>query len=118
MARDYGFGNLIIAKEMMPIRIVERLGFREMLKKLKPQYELPSRKYFTKTTIPSLYTKMYDNITASLRNMQSYSITTNMWSTTGTMTPYMAVTVHYIDAECRLQSHCLQTVFVPEDHTA
>ena len=41
-----------------------------------------------------------------------------MWSATGTMTPYMAVTVHYIDAEWILQSHCLQTVFVPEVHTA
>ena len=31
---------------------------------------------------------------------------------------YMAVTVHYIDAEWRLQSHCLQTVFDLKDHTA
>ena len=33
------------------------------------------------------------------------------------MTSYMTATVHYIDAEWRLQSHCLQTIFVPEDHT-
>ena len=107
-----------IAKEMMPIRIVEMPGFREMLTKLEPWYELSSRKYFTKTAVPSLYTKTCDNIVASLRNMQYYTITTDMWSATGTMTPYMAVTVHYIDVEWRLQSHCLQTIFVPEDHTA
>ena len=69
-----------------------------MLLKLEPQYKVPLRKYFTKTAMPSLYTTMIDNIVASLRNLK-YSITTNMWSTTGTMTPYMAVTVHYIDAE-------------------
>ena len=107
-----------IAKEMMPIRTVERPGFREMLLKLEPRYEVPSRKYFSKTAIPSLYTTTRDNIAASLRNMQYYSITTDMWSATGTMTSYMAVTVHYIDSEWILQSHCLQTVFVPEDHTA
>ena len=61
---------------------------------------------------------MCDNIAASLRNIQYYTTTTNMWSATGTMTPYMAVTVHYIDVEWRLQSHCLQTIFVPEDHIA
>ena len=48
---------------------------------------------------PSLYPTTFDNIVASLRNMQCYSITTSMWSVTGTMTPYMAVTVHYIDVE-------------------
>ena len=41
-----------------------------------------------------------------------------MWSATGTMTPYMAVTIHYIDAEWILQSHCLHTVFLLKDHTA
>ena len=54
--------------------------------------------YFTKTAMPSLYTNMFDNIVASLRKKQYYSITTNMWSATGTMAPYMAVTVYYIDA--------------------
>ena len=102
----------------MPIRIVERPRFREMLTKLEPWYELPSHKYFTKMAIPSVYTKTHDNTAASLRNMQYYSITTDMWSATGTMTPYMAVTVHYIDAEWRLQSHCFQTIFVLKDHTA
>ena len=50
--------------------------------------------------------------------MQYYFITIDIWSATRTITLYMAVTVHYIDAEWRLQSHCLQTAFVPEDHTA
>ena len=70
-----------------------------MLLKLEPRYEVPSCKYFTKMAMPSLYTTTFDNIVASLRNIQYYSITANMWSATGTMTPYMAVTVHYTDAE-------------------
>ena len=31
---------------------------------------------------------------------------------------YPAVTIHYIDRGWSLKSHCLQTLFVPEDHTA
>ena len=50
--------------------------------------------------------------------MQYYSITTDMRFATETITLHMAVTVHYIDAEWRLQSHCLQTIYVPEDYTA
>ena len=61
--------------------------------------------------LPSLYTTKFDNIVASLRNMQYYSITTNMWSATRTLTPYMVVTVRYIDVEWILQSHCLESVF-------
>ena len=34
------------------------------------------------------------------------------------MKPYMAITIHYVDKDWVLQSHCLQTLFVPEDHTA
>lgn len=36
----------------------------------------------------------------------------------GKMEPYHAVTVHFVDKEWVLQSHCLQTMFVPEDHIA
>lgn len=44
-------------------------------------------------------------------------ITADMWSS-GKMEPYLAVTIHYIDKGWILKSHCLQTLFVPEDHTA
>ena len=33
------------------------------------------------------------------------------------MEPYLAVTVHFVDKEWVLQSSCLQTLFVPENHT-
>ena len=39
-----------------------------------------------------------------------------MWSS-GKMEPYLAVTVHFVDKEWVLQSYCLQTLLVPENHT-
>jgi len=41
-----------IAKDMLPISIVEKPGFKQMLETFDPRYQLPSRKHFSKTTIP------------------------------------------------------------------
>ncbi len=34
------------------------------------------------------------------------------------MTPYMSLTVHYLSMEWTLKSRCLETVFMPENHTS
>ena len=60
---------------------------------------------------------MCEKISESIKNLEYYSITTDMWSS-GKMKPCMAVTIHYVGKDWVLQSHCLQTLFVPEDHTA
>ena len=35
-----------MAKEMIPISSIKKPGFVSMVKKLDPQYDIPSRKYF------------------------------------------------------------------------
>ena len=40
-----------------------------------------------------------------------------MWSSVG-MKPYISFTVHFLDLNWKLQSRCLQTAFMPEDHAA
>ena len=52
-----GLVTFCLAKDVMPIYSVEKPGFRELLKAFDPQYELPSRKYFSNSAIPSLYTQ-------------------------------------------------------------
>ena len=94
-----------------------RPGFQRLLQKLDDCYEIPSRKYFTKVAMPALYTSTKEKIAGSLKSAQYYSITTDMWSS-GKMEPYLALTVHFVDKEWVLQSHCLQTIFVSQDHTA
>ena len=34
------------------------------------------------------------------------------------MKPYLSYTIHYVDDDWALQSLCLQTLYLPEDHTA
>ena len=72
--------TMFMAKEMMPESMVERPGFKEMLHKIDLRYTVPSRKYFSKTALPSLYTATRDKISDSMRSLEYYSITTDMWS--------------------------------------
>jgi len=92
---------------MVPIYTVEKHGFKRLIGTLDKQYELPSRKYFTKTAIPALYNK--------INNVRYFSTTTDLWSSEG-MKPYLSYTIHFI-SNWKLQSRCLQTSFMPEDHT-
>ena len=54
----------IIVKDSMPISIVERPwpGFKHMLLKLNPRYQIPSRRRFTDYKIPQLYSHVKDNM--------------------------------------------------------
>ena len=84
-----------MAKEMIPINTVKKPGFRSMVRKLDPQYEVPSRKYFSKTALPSLYAETREKVTKELQEAEYYSVTADLWSSTGKLEPYLAVTVHY-----------------------
>ena len=43
-----------LAKDMLPIHTVEKKGFKTMLQHFYPQYQLPSRNYFTRVVIPTM----------------------------------------------------------------
>jgi len=72
-----------MAKEMTPISTVEKIRFTKMVKKLDPQYEVPSRKYFIKTALPSLYAVTHDKLVKDLQQVEYYALTTDLWSFTG-----------------------------------
>ncbi|XP_056441010.1 E3 SUMO-protein ligase ZBED1-like [Gadus chalcogrammus] len=64
---------------------------------------------------------MYNSVRASvqseLRSVDFFSATTDMWSSVN-MTPYMSLTVHYLTTDLTLKSRCLETVFMPLNHTS
>ena len=106
-----------LAKDSLAINTVEKLGFRNLLEKLDPQYDLPSSKYFSKIAIPALYEETRQKIVFDLKEVGFFSATTDMWSSI-TGEPYLSYTVHYISHEWKLESKCLQTLYFPVDHTA
>lgn len=82
-----------------------------MLHTVDPRYKLPSRKYFSDVAIPRMYTEA-----EQLEKASFFSTTTDLWSSR-TFQPYMSLTAHYVDAEWKLRSFCLQTCYFPDDHT-
>ena len=106
-----------IAKDMLPLSTVEKPGFQNMLSTFDNRYQLPNRKYMSNTAIPSLYLSVKDKVADELKEMVFFSGTTDLWSSRG-MVPYLGFTIHFIDNAWNLKSRVLQTVFMPEDHTA
>ena len=54
-----------LAKDMLALHTVDKPGFRHLVAKLDPKYNLPSRKHFCKYKIPSLFAEV--KATASSR---------------------------------------------------
>ncbi|KAL7824766.1 hypothetical protein SRHO_G00344380 [Serrasalmus rhombeus] len=63
-----------------------------------------------------MYEKARDQLAASLACVEFYASTTDIWSSR-TTEPYLSLTVHYINSEWKLCSSCLETSYLPEDHT-
>ncbi len=109
--------TFFLAKDGQPMYTVEKPGFRRMLKIFDARYQLPSRKYFSGTAIPNLYSSVRQKVQEELSSVDSFSGTTDLWSSVG-LKPYISYTIHYIDSQWQLQSKCLQTHFLPENHTS
>ena len=105
-----------IAKDALPNYTVEKPGFKRLLNSLDPRYEVPSRSYFSRTALPTLYASTRDKVKQELSKVEYFSATTDLWSSIG-MRPYISYTIHSIDDEWKLQNRCLQTHFLPDDHT-
>ena len=108
-----------IAKDMMPIHTVEKEGFKALLERFDSKYELPSQKYFSQTALPALYAKTREAVNKELEEVKEagyFAATTDLWSS-ATSEPYISYTVHFINRNWELHSRCLQTMFMPEQHT-
>ena len=106
-----------IAEDGLPLYSVEKSGFKKLIAVFDPRCEIPSRNYFTGTGIPALYASTRDIVAQEIQAAKYFSATTDMWSSVG-MKPYISFTVYFLDSNWKLQSRCLQTAFMPEDHTA
>ncbi len=105
-----------LAKDMLPFQTVEKEGFKRMIHKLDPRYNMPSRKYFSKTALPAMYEECRGRVQTALSTANVYASTADMWSSRATE-PYISLTVHYITSDWSLNSCCIQTSFFPDDHT-
>jgi len=104
-----------LAKDMVPLKTVENEGFKRLLKVVDPRSELPSRKYFSNTAMPRLYSECQEKIERKVQKVQFFATTSDLWSS-HTSESYLSLTIHYID-DWKLCSATQQTTFFPEDQT-
>ena len=71
----------------------------------------------SKVAIPRAYNITKECVVNDLSHVEYFSATTYCWSSQG-MKPYLSYTICYIDYEWAIKSCSLQTVYLPEDHTA
>lgn len=87
----------MICKDLEPLSIVEREGFRKLMKTVAPHYTLPSRK-----TIRSAIIEKYQYISnifkAQLKDVPSYTLTTDIW-TDSQMRSFISLTIHYYNMQ-------------------
>ena len=106
-----------IVKDVVPVYTVDKEGFRDMVHVLNPRYQLPHKDYFSRIAIPSLYEETREQLAVRMKKEANYfSGTADLWSSC-TTEPYLCFTVHYVDTQWNLQTHCLQAHYLPEDHT-
>jgi len=88
-----------------------------MISAIEPRYQLPHKDYFIRVAIPALYEDTRQKVLSTLKNGANYySGTADLWHSC-TSEPYLSFTIHYVDTNWDLQSHCLQAHYMPEDHT-
>ena len=85
-----------ICLDQIPIYTVEKLGFKELVKKWNCKYELPGRNFSMYKEIPRLYTETREAVVEQLSGPNKYfSCTTDLW-TSRVLDAYMTITVQMI----------------------
>lgn len=88
------------------------------MKTVDPQYEIPSRTYFTKTVIPAIYNNVRQNIVKELATTNNLALTTDSWTSRATES-YLTITVHYIlNNDWQIKTAVLQTRPLYESDTS
>ena len=98
----------IMALDCQPFSVVEDQGFVRLLNHLQPHYQLPSRKYFSSTTVPQLYDSC-KNTAKKIMEAQNYiALTSDIWSSHGhdSVISFTAhfITDKFIRGQCLLQA--------------
>ena len=103
-------------KDLVPIRIVECEGFRDLLSLIEPWYRMVSRDHIQRKLLPQFKSKVEKAIMTMLQEAESCSVTTDVWSS-HRMHAYLGVTCHFITRSWHLESVLLSCCHLQGQHT-
>ena len=93
---------LYIAGDLVPLSVVESHYFSNLLKRLDPRYQLPSRKHLSTKLLEEKSSSIQNDVRRSLQNAPSVCLTIDLWSNRQ-MKGFMGITGHFI-LDCTMQS--------------
>ena len=100
-----------ICLDLLPYEFAEGQGFREIMKLLQPQYQMPSRTTFSLSVIPQLYKTLkqqtISQINTNFVNVPAYGFTTDFW-TSSFQDPFILFCLSYITCEFELRVIALE----------
>ncbi|XP_057192592.1 zinc finger BED domain-containing protein 4-like [Triplophysa rosa] len=110
-----------IVLDDQPLSVVENVGFCCLIEHLEPRYSLPGRKYISETALPELYETVREHISCQLKDVQTISFTTDIWSSDAAPLSLLSLTAHWVDtvtpSSFTLQSAVLQANEFRGSHT-
>ena len=107
----------MISVDNQPFSVVEDVGFIHLLHSLEPRYKIPSRKYFSETVIPSIFSRVHDGINTKVCNISSFSFTTDIWTTNVSSDSLLSFTAHWIANDFQKLSAVLNVKLLEGSHT-
>lgn len=108
----------MIATDMEPYSIVDKIGFRRFAKSLQPKYEMPSRRYMSDTAIPEMYSAVRVKVKSLLAKADYVSFTTDIWTCSQNNDSYMSLTAHWINESYTRDKAVLHVQGLSGSHTA
>lgn len=106
----------MIAVDKMPLSTVQNEGFKLLMKTVAPLYIVPSRKTVIRL-IDVRYDVLKERFIATLKEIDSYSITCDNWTDVGNQS-YLGVTIHYVTPQIEMKSGCVGVFPLSENHTS
>ena len=107
----------MIIVDCQPFSIVEDVGFNKLMKCLKPNYELPSRKFFKEKMIPTIDKSVLSKVQTLVDNANNISFTTDIWTNVSNHS-FISVTEHCLDENFTSSTAVLRVVPFDESHSA
>ncbi|KAJ8879898.1 hypothetical protein PR048_020518 [Dryococelus australis] len=80
----------------LPYSFVETEGFRVLMSKTCPEYEIPCGKFFANTLIPDMYEEAEAKVSEILNSAEEMCITLDLWTSVGN-SDYISITAHFHD---------------------
>jgi hypothetical protein len=107
----------MIALDDCLFSIVEKLGFRRLLRLLEPRYNPPSRRYFSDKVVPDMYSKIKQRIQVMIEDQPFLSFTSDMWTSITSNSSFLSLTVHWVRHDFCREHAILNVRHFENDHT-